>query len=348
MRALTVEPGHANSLRLDTVPEPPLGDGCVLVETLAIGICGTDHEILSGQYGWAPPGEARLIIGHESLGRVLEAPPRSGLAPGDLVAGIVRRPDPVPCPACAAGQWDMCRNGLYTERGIKQRHGYAAERFRIEPQFVVRIDRDLALDGVLLEPASVVAKAWEQVERIGRRSPTWQPRIALVTGAGPIGLLAALMGVQRGYEMHVLDRVTGGIKPMLARALGATYHAGSLDKLAPDLVIECTGATSVIVDVLDRLAPDGLVCLAGVSSGNHVIDFDFGKLNRSMVLENTVVFGTVNANRDHYTAAASALARADKGWLRKVISRCVAMERWHEAFERQPDDVKVVITFASL
>jgi threonine dehydrogenase-like Zn-dependent dehydrogenase len=346
MRALTVEPGHANTLRLDTVAEPPLRDGPVLVETLAVGVCGTDHEILSGHYGWAPPGERRLIIGHESLGRVLEAPPQAGIAPGDLVAGIVRRPDPVPCPACAAGYWDMCRNGLYTERGIKQRHGYAAERFRIEPQFLVRIDRDLALDGVLLEPASVVAKAWQQVECIGRRSPTWQPRLVLITGAGPIGLLAALMGAQRGYEIHVLDRVQDGIKPALVRELGGTYHAGSLDKLAPDLVIECTGATSVILDVLDRLAPDGLICLAGVSSGHHVINFDFGRLNRSMVLENTVVFGTVNANRDHYAAAAEALARADKGWLRKLISRCVPVERWHEAFERQPDDVKVVITFA--
>jgi len=347
MRALTIEPGHADSLRLDTVPEPPLRDGSVLVQTLAIGVCGTDHEILEGHYGWAPPGEARLIVGHESLGRVLEAPPDAGVVPGDLVAGIVRRPDPVPCPACAAGQWDMCRNGLYTERGIKERNGYAGERFRIEPQFVVRIDRALGLDGVLLEPASVVAKAWEQVERIGSRSSTWQPSIVLVTGAGPIGLLAALMGTQRGHEIHVFDRVREGVKPELVQALGATYHAGSLDKLAPDLVIECTGATPVILDALDRLAPDGIICLAGVSSGDHVIDFDLGRLNRSMVLENTVLFGTVNANREHYVAAAEALARADRAWLGRVISRRVPLDRWHEAFVRQPDDVKVVIEFGS-
>lgn len=111
MRALTVRPGTPNSIALSTVPPPPLSDGAVLVRALALGICGTDREIIRGEYGWAPPGAENLILGHESLGRVEEAPAGSGFAKGDLVAGIVRRPDPVPCPACAAGVWDMCRNG---------------------------------------------------------------------------------------------------------------------------------------------------------------------------------------------------------------------------------------------
>src|SRR5689334_7507933 len=121
MRALTVSPGVANSISLETVAEPPLSEGAVLVQALALGICGTDREIAAGLYGWAPPGQDRLILGHESLGRVLEAPDGSGFAKGDIVAGIVRRPDPVPCSACAHDAWDMCRNGLYTERGIKER-----------------------------------------------------------------------------------------------------------------------------------------------------------------------------------------------------------------------------------
>src|ERR671939_1301182 len=101
MRALTVLPGQFNSARIDEVPDPPAQDGAVLVRTLAIGVCGTDDEIVSGAYGFAPPGRDRLILGHESLGRVEEAPPESGFRAGDLVVGIVRRPDPVPCPACA-------------------------------------------------------------------------------------------------------------------------------------------------------------------------------------------------------------------------------------------------------
>ena len=318
-----------------------------MVRALALGICGSEREIIAGHYGWAPPGQERLVIGHESLGRVEAAPPDCGVKRGDMVVGIVRRPDPVPCPACAAGEWDMCRNGLYTERGIKQRNGYGSEQFRVEPDFLIAIDPALDALGVLLEPASVVAKAWEHVMRIGSRSAVWQPRVTLVTGAGPVGLLAALIGAQRGLEMHVLDRVRDGAKPDLARALGATYHVGDLGTLKPDVVIECTGAGAVVLDVLGRTAPDGIVCLAGVSSGGHKINFDIGDLNRDMVLENHVVFGSVNANRRHYRAAAEALAKADKDWLGRLITRRVPLDRWREAFEQRPDDIKVVVDFAS-
>ncbi len=346
MRAFTVQPGQPDTISLDEVPAPPGSDGTVLVRALALGICGTDREIIAGQYGWAPPGQQRLVIGHELLGRVEDAPADCGVKRGDLVVGIVRRPDPVPCPACAAGEWDMCRNGLYTERGIKQRDGYGSEQFRVEPEFLIAVDPALDKLGVLLEPASVVAKAWEHVMRIGARSAAWKPQVALVTGAGPVGLLAALLGAQRGLEMHVLDRVRDGAKPELARALGATYHAGDLGKLKPDIVIECTGAGSVVLDGIGRAAPDGVVCLAGVSSGGHKIKFDIGDLNRDMVLENHVVFGSVNANRRHYRAAAAALAKADKDWLSRLITRRVRLERWREAFEPRPDDIKVVVDFA--
>src|SRR5690606_38911440 len=140
MRALTVEPGQANSACVEDVPQPRREDGAVLVRTLAVGICGTDIDILAGDYGWAPPDRRRLILGHESLGQVEEAPAGSGLDAGDLVVGIVRRPDPAPCRYCAAGDWDMCSNGGYTERGIKQLDGYCSEYFRIEPEFAVRVD----------------------------------------------------------------------------------------------------------------------------------------------------------------------------------------------------------------
>ena len=345
MRALTVQPGLAHSEQLEDVPAPPLGEGDVLVDALALGICGTDREIMSGAYGWAPPGQERLIIGHESLGRVAEAPAGSEFKPGDLVVGIVRRPDPVPCAACAAGEWDMCRNGQYTERGIKERNGYGSEQWRIEHDFLIKIDPTLDKLGVLMEPTSIVAKAWEFVERFAALNTYWQPRVALVTGAGPVGLLAALLGQQHGYEMHVLDRQADGPKPALTRALGATYHNGDLGDLEPDIVIECTGAGSVVLDVLHRNAPTGIVCLTGVSSGGHTLDFDVGGFNRSMVLENDLVFGTVNANRRHYRAAAEALAKADKDWLSGLITRRVPLDRWREALERKPDDIKVVLDF---
>ena len=351
MRALTVIPGRAHSAQLDDIPEPQAADGGLVVQTIALGICGTDVEIVAGAYGWSPAGRERLVLGHESLGRVLDAPTDSPFQPGDLVVGIVRRPDPVPCRYCAAGEWDMCRNGLFTERGIKERDGFGSERFRLEPGFAVPVDSDLGRLGVLVEPASVVAKAWDHAERIGRRSAAWQPRTALITGAGPIGLLAAMMGRQRGLDVHVFDRVREGPKPDLVRDLGGHYHAGDvtvLERLEPDIVIECTGATTVIADAITRTAASGIVCLAGVSSGGHTIDLDLGTVNRRIVLENDAVFGSVNANRAHYVAAAASLRAADRRWLSRLITRAVPLDRWDEALSRRPDDVKVVITFDSL
>ncbi|MGQ0547333.1 MAG: glucose 1-dehydrogenase [Betaproteobacteria bacterium] len=343
MRAITVEPHKRGSLRLEDREEVASDAKPVLVRALAVGVCGTDRELIDGEYGELPPGRSRLVIGHESLGRVIRAPAASGLQTGDVVAGIVRHPDPVPCANCALGEWDMCRNGRFTEHGIKQLDGFAAERWAAEPAFVVKVSPTLGLAGVLLEPASVLAKAWEHIERIGLRS-RWSPRRLLVTGAGPVGLLAALMGVQRGLEVHVLDRHEDGPKPRLVRALGARYHT-QFPAFEPDIVIEATGSPAVIAQAVCGSAPGGIVCLTGLGGAAHAASFDVATLNQSMVLENRVVFGTVNANRRHYEQAAAALARAERGWLERLLTRKVPLGRWQEAYERRPHDVKTVLCF---
>lgn len=350
MLGLTVEPRVADSARLEEIGEPDPADGTVLVRTLALGICGTDREIVAGSYGWPAPGGGRLVLGHESLGRVEHAPADCGIARGDHVVGIVRRPDPLPCRACANDEWDMCLNGEYTERGIKQRHGYGAQYFRIEPEFAVRVDAGLGVLAVLLEPASVLAKAWDHIERIGRRTRSWRPRSVLITGAGPVGLLGALLARQRDLELHVFDRAADGRKPALVRALGGTYHTGSLAalrELRPDVILECTGAVQVVVEVIEHNAHNAIVCLAGVSPRDRDVTLDMGTLNRRIVLQNDVVFGSVNANREHYAQASEALARADRTWLEGLITRRLPLSRWREALRNDADDIKVVIDFAS-
>jgi threonine dehydrogenase-like Zn-dependent dehydrogenase len=347
MRAITVIPGRRGSLGLTDVPEPPHDDGPVLVQTQAVGICGTDLEIVNGDYGWAPPGQERLIIGHESLGRVVEADPASGLRAGDLVVGIVRRSDPIPCPACAAGDWDMCTNGEYTERGIKARHGYASERFRIHAEHLVAVDPALGTLAVLLEPATVVAKAWDHIEKIGNRS-AWAPAKVLVTGAGPIGLLAALLSVQRGYDTYVVDQVTEGPKPEMVRRLGATYvDRADLGEAAAeaDVVVECTGFIEMLLDVGPQHVRQRVICLTGVSAARTESTVNPGVLNRNMVLQNSVIFGSVNANRRHYELAAAALAKGDPDWLSRLITRQVPLAQWADAYTRQPNDIKAVLTF---
>lgn len=345
VRALTVEPRVAESARLDDVPLPGANEGDVLVRGLAAGICGTDREITEGKYGEAPSSSDRLILGHESLGRVEEISGNgASLSVGDLVVAMVRHPDPVPCASCAAGEWDMCRNGQYTEHGIVGRHGFATEYYRLSPDRLVPVPRELGELGVLVEPASIVAKAWEHIDRIGGRA-RWNPVRVLVTGAGPIGLLGALLGHQRGLEVHVFDRAPTGIKPELVHALGGTYHFGQLAdvNVEADVILECTGASAVIWDVLSRTARAGIVCLTGVSLGGHRMSVDVGQMNRDIVLENDVVFGTVNANRRHYEAAVEALSRADPSWLRRMITRRIPLSQWKDALRNEKEDVKVVL-----
>jgi threonine dehydrogenase-like Zn-dependent dehydrogenase len=349
MKAITVEPMKPGTARLEDVPEPDLQDGSMLVEAIAVGVCGTDVEMVEGKYGWAPPGKTRLVLGHESLGRVIDPGSTKGFRKGDLVVGIVRRPDSVPCPHCAVGEWDMCTNGQYTERGIKQIDGYMSERWRIEPEYAVKVDLTLGILGVLLEPTTVVAKAWETVKNIGERA-FWEPRKALITGAGPIGLLAALIGVQHGLEIHVLDRVTSGQKPELVRSLGATYHSGSVLDLEfdPEIIIECTGVGTVIADSIQKIGSGGVLCLTGVGSGGISGKAAIADISASMVLNNKALVGSVNANKRHWYKASEALARADRSWLERLITRREKPENFMSALERQPNDIKVVIQFSEI
>jgi threonine dehydrogenase-like Zn-dependent dehydrogenase len=241
----------------------------------------------------------------------------------------------------------MCRSSLYRECGIKHLHGYAREAFRLEPEFAVPVNRSLGDLAVLLEPASVVAKACVHSLHFLKRTGV-PARTALVTGAGPIGLLAALAASQYGLDTYVVDIVDDGPKPDLVRDIGANYHAGSARDLdiSPEVVIECTGIGSVLRDAGSRAAPGGVVALTGISSTSAGAEMDLNVFNKAMVLRNMVLFGSVNAARSHFELAERVLARTDPAWLRRLITRRVPIEHWREAFERQSGDVKVVLEIA--
>src|SRR5260221_715115 len=159
-----------------------------------------------------------------------------------------------------------------------------------------------------------------------------------------VGLMEAVMGVQRGLEVQVMDRNESGPKPALVRELGASYHR-EYPAIEPDIVIESTGSAAVIVQAVSGSARGSIVCLTGLGGGQLGASFDVAKLNQSMVLENRVVFGTVNANLRHYLAAADALSHASRAWLDKLITRRVGLKNWHEAYEKRLGDVKTVLLF---
>jgi len=340
MKAITVEPKKTGTAKLTDIPEPDLREGLILVEAVAVGVCGTDIEIVEGKYGWAPPGLGHLVLGHESLGRVIDPGSSGGFKKGDLVVGIVRRPDPVPCPNCSVGEWDMCMNGLYTERGIKEIHGFMSERWRIEPEYAIKVDPSLGILGVLLEPSTVVAKALEHITLIGRKA-FWEPKTILITGAGPIGLLAALFAKMFHLDVHVLDRAESGLKPELVRELGATYHNGSVLDIGfmPDVIIECTGVGRVISESIQQIGANGIVCLVGIGHGDSAISTSIADVASAAVLRNNVIFGSVNANKRHWYKAAQLLSRADRSWLTKLITRVEQPENFMSAFNRKPDDI---------
>ena len=221
-----------------------------------------------------------------------------------------------------------------------------SERWRIEPGFYTKVDHTLGVLGVLLEPTTVVAKAWEQVAAMRARA-FWEPRTALVTGAGPIGLLAAMLGVQLGLDIHVLDRATTGSKPRLVHDLGATYHSGSVADIGfePDVIIECTGVGQVIVDSIRQVGAGGVVCLTGVGTGGLTTGLPAADVATELVLQNNVIVGSVNANRRHFYRAAEALSAANRDWLEQLITRRVPPQDITAALHRDPDDIKVIVEF---
>ncbi len=356
MRVVVITPGEQGSDRLVDLPDPVPGDGELLVEVLAVSVDGTDDELVAGEYGEAPPGEEHLVIGHESLGCVRE--PVGDLPAGQLVAAIVRRPDPVPCLNCAHAEWDYCLNGRYTERGIKGRHGLLAEYYTEHPDYVVAVPEQLAAVGMLVEPTTIGEKALEQVDTIQQRL-TWRPQRALVTGAGPIGLLAAALLALRDLEVIVYDMAEAGPKLGLAAELGARYVQADTVPLGHDLAeevgpidiaIEATGFSPLAFQLLDTIGSNGVAVLTGVSGGQRRSELPVDHLNLETVLHNKVLVGTVNADRANFEAAVRDLVAVQErwpGWLERLITRRVPLPRYEEALRRGPEDVKVVIDVAA-
>jgi threonine dehydrogenase-like Zn-dependent dehydrogenase len=319
MRAVAVFP-NAKQVRVIERPEPePLRGNQVLLRILEVGICGTDREIGAFHYGTAPAGSDFLILGHEALGEVVDTGPEvTAVRTGELVVPTVRRPCPHRhCAPCRGHRPDFCVTGDFTERGIKEAHGFLQEYVIEEDEYLVHAQRKLADVAVLTEPLSIAAKAAEQETAIQQRLPWARPRVrGLVLGAGPVGLLGAISMVVRHLDTFVYSlEPADGERAKIAGALGATYVSGSevpLGELerrigAMDLIYEAVGSASVGFDALGVLGPNGLLVFTGVPAPGEPRPVDTGALMRDLVLKNQLVFGTVNAGRSSYETALSEL-----------------------------------------
>ena len=350
MRALTVVPGRAGSGAVRDVPEPPLAEGEVLVDVVRIGLCGTDAEIERGEYGQAPDGADVLVLGHESFGRV--ARDAGALRAGTPVVASVRRPDA--CPNCRAGEQDMCLWGDFRERGIKSLHGFCAERFAERAEYLFVVPDAIVDVAVLLEPLTITEKGWRHLSVAQRRMTVWEPRTAIVAGGGPVGILAATKLRLLGLDVTVVERQHKPEKEALLERIGAGYAATSVTPLAKiaerskriDLVIEATGNSAVAFECLRLVGANGAALLTSVTGAMRSLEVPADVINQSLVLNNVLVLGTVNAKADDFRQGITDLSVAERRWpgfLSALITRRVPLEDAARALPHDPSQIKTVV-----
>jgi glucose 1-dehydrogenase len=337
VQALVTSPGRAGAVRVADVPEP--SDG-IRIRALEVGVCGTDREIAEGQFGKAPPGEEHLILGHEFLG-VVEAD-GGGYSAGDLVTATVRR-SCGHCAACRGGSPDACDTGDYTERGITALHGFASELVVERPEHLVPVPASLGRLGVLAEPGSICARGIRHALAIGARQP-WEPVRALVLGAGAIGMLATYQLRLAGYRVWTAARGAPDTeKGRLAAESGAEYVSTAITPLEElradaggfDLVIEATGNAEIMLAAVGLLRRNGVACLLGLDAHARSLSVDSSLFGVHMVIENRVVFGSVNAHHDDWRSAVDQLEQMSARWpeaVERMVGLRVPPDRFEDAF----------------
>ncbi len=354
MKAIALVP-HTTNVKIVDWPEPQIEKpDHVKVKVLQVGVCGTDREEVAGGRADAPKGEHELIIGHEVLAEVVKVGPDvKSLKEKDLVVVIVRRPCNV-CEMCKENRSDMCQSGLYTERGIKQRHGFQAEFVVDEEKYMVKVPPHLKSLAVLTEPTTVVEKAIDHSCRIQcAREPVdpdpfkWlNGKKALVAGLGPVGLLASMVLLLRGAKVVGLDRApSNSLRPRLLEKMGGSYITGSIQGEF-DIILDATGAAKLELQIVQYLAPCGIYVLTGIPE-NTTLSIDGGKFVSNLVLKNQVIFGSVNASRDHFKQAVIDLAAAKEKWT-GVVEQFITSKTHYQQFDqvfakRNPDEIKAVI-----
>jgi len=319
-------------------------EGEVLVRTLEVGVCGTDREISEGLFGIAPEGEPLLVLGHEALAVVEQD--GYGFTRGELVTATVRR-SCGHCIACAEGYPDSCLSGDYSERGITRLHGYDRELVAEDPKQLIAIPKSLGRFGVLAEPTSICERALRHARTIGDRQP-WQLERALVIGAGAIGLLTTYL-----LRLADVEVWTASLEPdnELVEQSGARYastHDTELSELGEfDLVIEAAGNAQMMAQTLGLLRRSGVACLLGIDPRVQTVELDGRVLGVDTILENRVLFGSVNAHRQDWLAAVADLDRARERWpeaLEQFVTLRVPLDRFAEAFEHRGGKATLVLS----
>ena len=368
MRAIGVRPAKKEVAIIDHDHPEITADTQVKVRSLDVGICGTDREICTFVYGAPPEGADYLVLGHESLGEVVEVGSAvKELKAGDLVVPSVRRPCNDPgCRSCTIDRQDFCQTENFVERGIKENHGYMTEFWVEHEKHLNLVPADLRDYAVLAEPLTIAEKAMDQVWQIQKRLP-WanedpdklpgEGLNAVVLGAGPIGILGAMKLITCGFKTYVYTRSPApNPKSEIVGAIGAEYisntqvtpeelreHVGSID-----LVYEGLGVAKVSFDVMMQLGSNGVFAFTGIPSPGGEISVAANDLMRNLVLKNQVIVGTVNADKSAFQNAIKDLGEFKRRWpqaLDGVISKRHSPENYEELLVGKPGGIKHVVSF---
>jgi glucose 1-dehydrogenase len=343
MQALVTRPGEAHSTHVEDVATVEAREGELLVRTLEVGVCGTDREISEGLFGVAPKDEQSLVLGHEALA-VVERDGH-GFTRGDLVTATVRR-SCGRCIACGQGSPDSCLTGDYHERGITRLHGYARELVAEDPTQLIAIPKSLGRLGVLAEPTSICERALRHARAIGRRQP-WQLQRALVIGAGAIGLVTTYLLRLAGVEVWTASlEDTSELVEQSGSRYVSTKDTEVLELGSFDLVVEAAGDAQLMARSLGLLRRSGVACLLGIDPRRQKVEIDGRVLGVDVILENRVLFGSVNAHRQDWLAAVEALDRARERWpeaLERFVAFRVPLDRFQEAFDHRGGKATLVL-----
>lgn len=354
MKAIATKPGKKNSLLLKQIKEPRPNDDEVLIETLEIGLDGTDKELIQGDYGQSPENDDYLINGHECLGRVEKVGKKADttLKEGDLVVPTVRRPDD--CYNCRNGETDNCLKGNYTERGIKGKHGYLRKYFTEKPSYLIKIPEYLRDIAVMLEPLSIGQKAIRMAYKTQERL-LWKPEKALIVGTGSIGLLMAITLREKGLDVTVADRSQAeGRKNNIYKKTGITHYntkKTSLEEIAseegkPDLAIDATGSSYVALKTMTITKTNGVAILTSITGGENKIEIDAAEMNQDLVLNNKAVVGVVNSNPKDFRSGISCMEAINKRWnglLPQLITARYTLDETDKALTNLGNNIKTVI-----
>jgi threonine dehydrogenase-like Zn-dependent dehydrogenase len=370
MKAIAVTPGDRQVALVDHAPPRISAVTDVRLRMLEVGVCGTDREICAFQYGTPPKGSAHLVIGHESLGEVVEVGPAvTRVRAGDLVVTMVRRPcHHAGCLACRADRQDFCYTGDFTERGIKMAHGFMTESVVDNEKYMNVVPGALREVAILVEPLTIAEKALKQIWEVQRRLPWECPHAAVkgpghchtavVLGAGPVGLLGAMALRAVDFDVYVYSREAApNPKSHIVQAIGGQYvsaQTDSIEQLAErvgniDVVYEATGASAVSFELLKVLGTNGIFVFTGVPGRKAPIEVDTDLIMRDLVLKNQVVFGTVNAGRETFEDAIRDMGVFMNRWpaaVRALITGRAAIVSYRDLLLGSATGIKNVIAFA--